>query len=729
MVKVLLSVAAVAVVAVNLVSAEVSQVHLGVSSPAANCANGIAVSFATDDDKSYPVSATAEGGSTISADSTFVTYSVSEPEYNYTYSSPYLHTALLCDLLETTKYSYTIGSEFTGSFVSLLHPGSDKDETILGVIGDPGDTSSSESTLAGQAKTFEGKHIQALVVAGDYAYANGQHLQWDNWFTEQQNLTSIYPLTGINGNHETVTSSGHLNLPPYPEDMELEAENYLAYVNRLYSPISEDAKTALRTWYSMDIGLIHIVFLDDYTGSSGTNTTVVGTEKWLADRNAQLEWVKKDLQSVDRSVTPWVIVVKHNPFYNTWSNHQCQCSSTIFEIDEADVEKCWNGTYYSGTVYLEPGCGLMAKLEDVFSANRVDVVLTGHVHAYERTTKIYKNKEDATNGVYYVTTGSGGNYEGHAGPRLDDSEIPSWSLAANNVTFGGSRVIATRESFRFLWFANDVTTAEAVPTDGFTIVANGSDIITWPQTSNSTDNSTSSDAGTVTLEPEVTSEPEIDFTESNTWTGKMSFGGRCLHYIDPTGATQNPYQSVISAIGRTLEAFDDDNIIPAFGFGDSRTRAERCFPFSRGRGCQGFDEVLKRYNEITPQIQLHGPTSFAPVIQEAIKAVKEDPGYHILVIIADGRVNQPSPTRNAIVEASKYPISIIMVGVGDGPWELMEEFDDQLPARRFDNFQFVEYNKVLKRNMKNPEAGFAMQALMEIPEQYQTIRKLGLLNY
>ncbi|KAF1784762.1 Copine [Phytophthora cactorum] len=192
-------------------------------------------------------------------------------------------------------------------------------------------------------------------------------------------------------------------------------------------------------------------------------------------------------------------------------------------------------------------------------------------------------------------------------------------------------------------------------------------------------------------------------------TLEKSFGGRCLHEIDSSGVFMNPYQSVISVIGRVLKAFDDDNIIPAFGFGDLATKGNSCFPFTQGRGCQGFEEVLRRYNEITPTLKLSGPTNFAPVIKETIRAVQQNGGYHILVIIADGQVTNEEDTRNAIVEASNWPI------FGDGPWDMMEEFDDKLPARRFDNFQFVEYNSVMQVNKKNPEAGFAIMAMMEIP--------------
>jgi E3 ubiquitin-protein ligase RGLG len=64
----------------------------------------------------------------------------------------------------------------------------------------------------------------------------------------------------------------------------------------------------------------------------------------------------------------------------------------------------------------------------------------------------------------------------------------------------------------------------------------------------------------------------IDFTKSNEWTGEQCFGGRSLHHIDPAGATLNPYQVAIRTVSHALEAFDDDGLIPAYGFGCSKTR-------------------------------------------------------------------------------------------------------------------------------------------------------------
>ncbi|KAG8378716.1 hypothetical protein BUALT_Bualt07G0015300 [Buddleja alternifolia] len=229
----------------------------------------------------------------------------------------------------------------------------------------------------------------------------------------------------------------------------------------------------------------------------------------------------------------------------------------------------------------------------------------------------------------------------------------------------------------------------------------------------------------------------IDFTKSNEWTGARSFHRKSLHHI---GDEQNPYEQAISIIGRTLAKFDEDNLIPCFGFGDASTHDQEVFNFfPDDRFCDGFEEVLARYRELVPQLRLAGPTSFAPVIEMAITIVEQSGGqYHVLLIIADGQVTrsvdtdrgQLSPqekrTVEAIVKASQYPLSIILVGVGDGPWDMMREFDDNIPARAFDNFQAKIMSKNMHRSRK--EAEFALSALMEIPSQYKATLELNILG-
>jgi len=222
----------------------------------------------------------------------------------------------------------------------------------------------------------------------------------------------------------------------------------------------------------------------------------------------------------------------------------------------------------------------------------------------------------------------------------------------------------------------------------------------------------------------------VDYTKSNEYTGKRTFQGKSLHFLDPLNPSNlNPYQRVITALGHTLEAFDDDKCIPAYGFGDIVTSDKRVFPFIPNRPCNRFIEVLEKYDEITPVIVLSGPTSFAPLIREAIRIVDEQKSYHILIIIADGQVTSETETRNAIVEASSYPLSIVLVGVGDGPWEMMREFDDELPARKFDNFQFVNATEFFgpESGYEFPEVAFSVAALQEIPDQFKEIRRLRLL--
>ena len=49
--------------------------------------------------------------------------------------------------------------------------------------------------------------------------------------------------------------------------------------------------------------------------------------------------------------------------------------------------------------------------------------------------------------------------------------------------------------------------------------------------------------------------------------------------------------------------------------------------------------------------------------------------YHVMLIITDGEIHDMPQTKDLICELSKFPVSIIIVGVGDEKFTMMRELD------------------------------------------------------
>ena len=94
----------------------------------------------------------------------------------------------------------------------------------------------------------------------------------------------------------------------------------------------------------------------------------------------------------------------------------------------------------------------------------------------------------------------------------------------------------------------------------------------------------------------------------------------------------------------------------------------------------------------------------------------------ILFILTDGEIHDKSQVIDLIIQCCRLPISIIIVGIGDGPFEIMEELDDddcQLVdshgnATTRDLVQFVEFSK-----FKNNGVDLAKEVLEELPRQVE----------
>ncbi|XP_057213349.1 copine-5 isoform X1 [Triplophysa rosa] len=221
----------------------------------------------------------------------------------------------------------------------------------------------------------------------------------------------------------------------------------------------------------------------------------------------------------------------------------------------------------------------------------------------------------------------------------------------------------------------------------------------------------------------------IDFTASN---GNPS-QSTSLHYMNPY--QMNAYAMALKAVGEIIQDYDSDKMFPALGFGaklppDGRVSHE--FPLNGNVDnpyCNGMEGILEAYHQSLKTVQLYGPTNFAPVVNHVARyadAVQDGSQYFVLLIITDGVISDMAQTKEAIVNAAKLPMSIIIVGVGQAEFDAMVELDGddvRISSRgklaERDIVQFVPFRDYMDRtgNHVLSMARLAKDVLAEIPEQ------------
>ncbi|XP_067904791.1 copine-1-like isoform X3 [Heterodontus francisci] len=233
----------------------------------------------------------------------------------------------------------------------------------------------------------------------------------------------------------------------------------------------------------------------------------------------------------------------------------------------------------------------------------------------------------------------------------------------------------------------------------------------------------------------------VDFTGSNGDPRSPD----SLHYLSPNGV--NEYLTAIWSVGQVVQDYDTDKLFPAFGFGAQvppnwQVSHEFSLNFDPNNPyCQGVQGIIDAYRNAIVNVRLYGPTNFSPIIthvaqfaaastQQAIAGQ-----YYVLLIITDGEITDLDQTRNAIVEASKLPMSIIIVGVGSADFKAMEFLDGDdgvlksLTGEKVarDIVQFVPF-----RQFQNaPKEALAQTVLAEVPKQlvsYFKMRNLAPVN-
>ncbi|KAF5822290.1 putative phosphodiesterase I [Helianthus annuus] len=332
----------------------------------------------------------------------------------------YIHSAVMIGLKPSTGFSYRYGSNSVGWSARInfkTPPSGGSDELKFLAFGDmgkaPRDASLEHYIQPGSLRVVQAMadevssgNADSIFHIGDISYATGFLVEWDFFLHLISPLASKLSYMTAIGNHERdYVNSGSLYITP-----DSGGECGVPYES--YFPMPTPAKD--KPWYSIEQGSVHFL--------------VISTEHDFSKSSEQYQWMSKDMASVDRSRTPWLIFTGHRPMYSS-----------------------------CGGVSVDPR--FLQQVEPLLLTNKVDLVLLAHVHNYERTCAVYGNQCKAMpkKGADGVDTYDNKDYKapvhaviGMAGFKLDKfpPKAATWSIS-RITEFGYTRVHTTKTQLDF----------------------------------------------------------------------------------------------------------------------------------------------------------------------------------------------------------------------------------------------------------------------------------------
>lgn len=340
------------------------------------------------------------------------------------------HVLALTNLKPATKYAYQIDSQTFDSnrYVVTAPAFGSKESVRIWALGDFGDGSASQKAVMKSIEGFtQGNRPDAWIWLGDNAYSNGKEEEY------QKNVFDVYqtafmqnlPIYPSPGNHD-YAGKHDPSLPPY-----------FKIFNMPVAGQAGGVPSQSESYYSVNYGQVHLVALD-------TEMRDVNGSQFMDGKGLQYDWLKADLAA---NKLPWVVVYFHKPPYSKGSHD----SDT-----ELDMKH------------------LRENVNPLFEQYKVDLVIAGHSHVYERSYPmrghwgINETFDAATHvvakatspnhyvvgpqgqGVIYVVNGSGGKVGGQR------PGFPMKSSVYTNNKIGGSVILdVDKRTFNLKWIQSD----------------------------------------------------------------------------------------------------------------------------------------------------------------------------------------------------------------------------------------------------------------------------------